>query len=237
VLSIAGVLYGADLASTGLLQLWYGVPQATLLNQALQGLGLSVEAANYTELAIGLGVGGAGMVRAGMGAVAKGDSAITAGAAPKAQSLAWQTGAVDTELVTTVTGSELNATSKYTQPSWNANESVSLVTLKQDTQFVRVYNAKAGARQAGSFMARTEDMVDASGNLLSPAAIQQKFSLPYQPNAYAQATIPAGTRMYTGTTAPIPAYGTSGGGMQWQIQTQFERDFFESLFSGGGKLQ
>jgi filamentous hemagglutinin len=62
--ALGGAALGADQTTTGITQLLYGTPQTTMLHQALRGLGLSAEAANYTELAIGLGTAGAGMVRA-----------------------------------------------------------------------------------------------------------------------------------------------------------------------------
>jgi filamentous hemagglutinin len=77
-------VFSADQAVTGARQLVSGQPQSTGLNEALQSIGLSPEAANYAEMFVGVGVG-AGAARSINGTRPTTSTASEGTAAPTTQ--------------------------------------------------------------------------------------------------------------------------------------------------------
>lgn len=106
----------------------------------------------------------------------------------------------------------------YETPPYQSETFVPEIRLTQDSTFVRVYDGKTSL-QRGGWVMRADDI---SG--LTPAQIQNKFSLPSTPVYVTDVRIPAGTTMRMGIAAPVEGWG-SGGGLQFDLMGQRIGDF------------
>ena len=110
--------------------------------------------------------------------------------------------------------------------SYKAGTEVVEFTTESSEQFVRVF--KDGTNKAeGGWMMKKSDLMDADGNMLSPTAIQDKFSLEYTPDKMIDVNVPEGTTMRTGTAAGVDQLGTSGGGTQFELMDEIPSSSFD----------
>lgn len=90
---------------------------------------------------------------------------------------------------------------------YQAKTPVLKIQLTEDTQFVRVF-AEGHSNRMGKWIMRYSDIQG-----LTPAEIQMKFALNYEPLEFCYVTVPAGTSIYVGFVNQSSAYGT----LQYEI--------------------
>ena len=86
---------------------------------------------------------------------------------------------------------------------------VRILELKKDARFVRVYDNQNSFNK-GPWIMREKDIKG-----LSPAEIQNKYSLPFTPVYQCDVNLKAGTLLRSGITGPL--FGYSGGGLQYDL--------------------
>jgi filamentous hemagglutinin len=186
------VFNGADNATTGFDQLIWGQPKNTLLNLALQDLGLSAGAATWLEAAFGIGAGGV---------------ATAAKALPKATSLINKTPETPTVNWGAITDAEASGYSFYDKfktvdgANWNWP-----ADLGFEGSIVHE------VLPIGTLLDRYGDI---KGSFMSP------YGLPYESRALAPGSRASGYHVYE-VIAPLPvksgkiapAFDQPGGGIQ-----------------------
>ncbi|TDW16249.1 hypothetical protein EDD63_12613 [Breznakia blatticola] len=107
----------------------------------------------------------------------------------------------------------------YSEPPYNAGDVVIDGTLTKDGTFVRVYDG-VNTKLEGGFVMKAEDIKN-----LTPAEIQAKYALPYEPVYVAEVKLDAGTNIHIGEVAPN--FGYSGGGIQIDMKGAWVGEFKE----------
>lgn len=123
---------------------------------------------------------------------------------------------VDCKVVGTYSAEEVNATfpSNY-EPPYKEGTQVVEIELNKDTTFSRVYHQNP---DGSNNMKGNWSMNESEIKGLSPDQIQDKFSVPKQPDSICDQNVPAGTRMRVGEAAGVGEYGTKGGGIQFDLK-------------------
>ena len=109
-------------------------------------------------------------------------------------------------------------TSVEKKAPYKKRTSVVEFTTESSEQFVRVFGE--GGNAAGGWLMKKGDIQG-----LTPAQIQDKFALPKMPTQVVDVTVPKGTRIRTGTTAPVKGWG-NGGGQQYELIDQIPKSSF-----------
>ena len=92
-------------------------------------------------------------------------------------------------------------------------------------EFVRFYRDGVTAPDR-SWITRLEDVTDANGNLLPAAVIKNKLSLLHTPDKLIPVNLPADVNIHSGTAAPQLNWGVEGGGIQFEIKSEVNPNWF-----------
>ena len=107
----------------------------------------------------------------------------------------------------------------YTEPPYKPGTIVQKVELLEEGQFVRVYNG-SDTGMYGGWLMKAEDIKG-----LTPAQIQAKYALPFEPVYVAEVKIPVGSTINVGEANGL--FGYPGGGIQIDLQGQQIGEFTE----------
>ena len=107
----------------------------------------------------------------------------------------------------------------YSKPPYKSGTNTQIITLAEDTQFVRVYSDNNNP--IGKWFMSEEDITD-----LSALEIQSKYAIPTTPTNYVKINLPAGTVVRVGIANEL--YGYPGGGIQFDAyKTWLEEQWFD----------
>jgi filamentous hemagglutinin len=217
-----------DVMYAGAKQTGSGKPESTFLNQGLQSLGMSPQAAALTEAA--LGIGSAATAASAANKAINQSIALNKLAAGSYQNEIAPSGAGNSGYtpllpgnvapgmisdLRTISAAEANAPflAKGWSAPYDAASQVRTFTTNQEIMFVRVSTVE---NPQGAFLVRASE-VDG----MTPVQIQQHLALPKVPTQIANVAVPAGTRMQVGRVAAQPLFGASSkGGVQYQLLDQ-----------------
>ena len=105
-------------------------------------------------------------------------------------------------------------------------------TSESQESFVRVFKEGGESGPMGRWIMKESELLNESGEYLSPVEIQKKFSLPSVPNKILDVEVPSGKRMRVGEVGAkvnkeFPT-GT-GGGTQFQLIDQIPDESFKNV--------
>ncbi|MFB5348922.1 hypothetical protein [Enterococcus faecalis] len=107
----------------------------------------------------------------------------------------------------------------YDQPPYTSKTVVQDLDLLADTKFVRVYDG-TNSKLHGGWLMEVEAIKG-----LTPAQIQDKFSLPHLPKYVGEVMVPKGSSLRMGEVNPL--FEHKGGGVQFDLKGQYIGDFKE----------
>lgn len=104
----------------------------------------------------------------------------------------------------------------YHSPPYKPGSNVYEFTTTESTKLVRVHG---DGNQARVFVMEAKEIMDTSGNYLTPNQIKNKFAIPEAPTKVSEVTVPAGTKMRTGIANSQEFGGEflQGGATQYDI--------------------
>ena len=122
---------------------------------------------------------------------------------------------------TIISAEERNSvlSSVYSNPPYKSGTPVIGFKTTQSTGNLYIKVSANNNINSGGFVAKADDILG-----LTPAQINSKFALGYEPQYYCYVNINSGTQMYTGIVGPN--YGLPGGGIQYDIFGQLENVTF-----------
>jgi RHS repeat-associated protein len=129
-----------------------------------------------------------------------------------------------------VKAEEINASLGYSEPPFTPGTLVKEFPAYGENGFVRVWSSDApDSKMTGSWLIKASELHD-----MTPSELQDKFSLPFEPDQMARVDVPNGTIMQQGNanaafTNDKTGLPNKGGGMQYRLTERIPDSYFTPI--------